>query len=61
MPGGVAPSSVHAAGSNRSQSFYIAGSSSEAAALGAILIAVAAISVIAINRLAAGRMGGVFG
>ncbi len=41
--------------------FYIAGSSSEAAALGAILIAVAAISVIAINRLAAGRMGGVFG
>jgi iron(III) transport system permease protein len=41
--------------------FYIAGSSSEAAALGVILIAVAAISVIAINRLAAGRMGGVFG
>ncbi len=41
--------------------FYIAGSSSEAAALGAILIAVAAISVIAINRLASGRMGGVFG
>ena len=41
--------------------FYIAGSSSEAAALGAILIAVAAISVIVINRLAAGRMGGVFG
>jgi iron(III) transport system permease protein len=41
--------------------FYIAGSSSEAAALGVILIAVAAISVVAINRLAAGRMGGVFG
>ena len=41
--------------------FYIAGSSSEAAALGAILIAVAAVSVIVINRLAAGRMGGVFG
>lgn len=41
--------------------FYIAGSSSEAAALGVILIAVAALSVIVINRLAAGRMGGVFG
>jgi iron(III) transport system permease protein len=41
--------------------FYIAGSSSEAAALGVILITVAAISVIIINRLAAGRMGGVFG
>jgi iron(III) transport system permease protein len=41
--------------------FYIAGSSSEAAALGVILIAVAAISVLVINRLAAGRMGGVFG
>jgi iron(III) transport system permease protein len=41
--------------------FYIAGSSSEAAALGAILIAVAAISVLVINRLASGRMGGVFG
>jgi len=41
--------------------FYIAGSSSEAAALGVILIAVAAVSVVVINRLAAGRMGGVFG
>jgi len=41
--------------------FYIAGSSSEAAALGLILIGVAALSVIIINRLAAGRMGGVFG
>ena len=41
--------------------FYIAGSSSEAAALGVILIAVAATSVVIINRLAAGRMGGVFG
>jgi iron(III) transport system permease protein len=41
--------------------FYIAGSSSEAAALGTILIAVAAISVLVINRLASGRMGGVFG
>jgi ABC-type Fe3+ transport system permease subunit len=41
--------------------FYIAGSSSEAAALGAILIAVAALSVLVINRLAAGRMGGIFG
>ena len=41
--------------------FYIAGSSSEAAALGVILIIVAAISVVLINRLASGRMGGVFG
>jgi len=41
--------------------FYIAGSSSDAAALGVILIAVAALSVVLINRLAAGRMGGVFG
>jgi len=41
--------------------FYIAGSSSEAAALGAILIAVAALSVLVLNRLTAGRMGGVFG
>ncbi len=41
--------------------FYIAGSSSEAAALGVILIAVAALSVVVINRLASGRMGGVFG
>jgi iron(III) transport system permease protein len=41
--------------------FYIAGSSSEASALGAILIAVAAVSVAVINRLASGRMGGVFG
>src|SRR5882672_8455883 len=41
--------------------FYIAGSSSEAAALGVILIAVAALSVLVLNRLTAGRMGGVFG
>jgi iron(III) transport system permease protein len=41
--------------------FYIAGSSSEAAALGAILIAVATLSVLVLNRLTAGRMGGVFG
>ena len=41
--------------------FYIAGTSSEAAALGVILIVVAAVSVVVINRLAAGRMGGVFG
>src|SRR5713101_4239157 len=41
--------------------FYIAGSSSEAAALGVILIVVAAISVAIINRMAGTRMGGVFG
>jgi len=42
-------------------SFYIAGSASEAAALGVILIVVASISVIAINRIAGARMGGMFG
>ena len=42
-------------------SFYIAGSGNEAAALGVILIAVAAVSVIVINRLAGTRMGGMFG
>ena len=41
--------------------FYIAGSANEAAALGVILIVVAAISVILINRVAGARMGGVFG
>jgi iron(III) transport system permease protein len=42
-------------------SFYIAGSASEAAALGVILIAVAAVSLVLINRLAGARMGGMFG
>jgi iron(III) transport system permease protein len=41
--------------------FYIAGSANEAAALGVILIAVAAASVVAINRIAGARMGGMFG
>jgi iron(III) transport system permease protein len=41
--------------------FYIAGSANEAAALGVILIAVAAMSVIVINRVAGARMGGMFG
>ncbi len=41
--------------------FYIAGSANEAAALGVILILVAAIAVIVINRVAGTRMGGVFG
>jgi len=41
--------------------FYIAGSANEAAALGVILIVVAAASVILINRIAGTRMGGVFG
>jgi iron(III) transport system permease protein len=41
--------------------FYIAGSANEAAALGVILIAVAAVSVIVINRVAGARMGGMFG
>ena len=42
-------------------SFYIAGSANEAAALGVILIAVAAVTVVVINRVAGTRMGGVFG
>ncbi len=41
--------------------FYIAGSANEAAALGVILILVASVSVIAINRIAGTRMGGMFG
>jgi iron(III) transport system permease protein len=41
--------------------FYIAGSANEAAALGVILIVVAAVSTIVINRVAGTRMGGVFG
>jgi len=42
-------------------SFYIAGSASEAAALGVILIVVAGISIVLINRIAGTRMGGMFG
>src|SRR6266481_210834 len=42
-------------------SFYIAGSANEAAALGVILIVVAAVSVVVINRIAGTRMGGMFG
>ncbi len=42
-------------------SFYIAGSANEAAALGVILIVVAAVSVTVINRIAGTRMGGMFG
>ncbi len=41
--------------------FYIAGSQSEAAALGFILIVVAAISLLVINRVAGTRVGGMFG
>jgi iron(III) transport system permease protein len=41
--------------------FYIAGSANEAAALGVILIAVAALTVLVINRLAGTRLGGMFG
>ncbi|MBI2467427.1 MAG: iron ABC transporter permease [Candidatus Rokubacteria bacterium] len=41
--------------------FYIAGSSNEAAALGVVLIVVAAICLVAINRVAGMRMGGMFG
>jgi iron(III) transport system permease protein len=42
-------------------SFYIAGSANEAAALGVILIVVAAVSMVVINRVAGARMGGMFG
>src|SRR5262245_9591867 len=42
-------------------SFYIAGSANEAAALGVILIVVAAVTLILINRVAGARMGGMFG
>ncbi|HEV8643706.1 MAG TPA: ABC transporter permease subunit, partial [Methylomirabilota bacterium] len=42
-------------------SFYIAGSANEAAALGVILIIVAALSLVVINRVAGARMGGMFG
>ena len=42
-------------------SFYIAGSASEAAALGVILLVVAAITLLVINRVAGSRMGGMFG
>jgi iron(III) transport system permease protein len=41
--------------------FYIAGSANEAAALGVILIAVAAASTLVVNRVAGARLGGVFG
>ena len=42
-------------------SFYIAGSQSHAAALGVILIAVCAISLYVVNRVAGTRVGGLFG
>jgi iron(III) transport system permease protein len=42
-------------------SFYIAGSANEAAALGVILIVVAAVTLFLLNRVAGARMGGMFG
>jgi iron(III) transport system permease protein len=41
--------------------FYIAGSQSQAAALGVILIAVCALSLFVVNRIAGTRVGGLFG
>jgi len=41
--------------------FYIAGSQSQAAALGVILIAVCALSLFVVNRVAGARVGGLFG
>jgi iron(III) transport system permease protein len=42
-------------------SFYIAGSQSQAAALGVILIALCAVSLFIVNRIAGTRVGGLFG
>ena len=42
-------------------SFYIAGSQSQAAALGVILIALCALSLLIVNRIAGTRVGGLFG
>jgi len=41
--------------------FYIAGSQSQAAALGVILIALCAVSLAIVNRIAGTRVGGLFG
>ncbi len=41
--------------------FYIAGSQSQAAALGVILIVVCAVSLFVVNRIAGTRVGGLFG
>jgi iron(III) transport system permease protein len=41
--------------------FYIAGSQSQAAALGVILIVVCAASLFTVNRIAGARVGGIFG
>jgi iron(III) transport system permease protein len=41
--------------------FYIAGSQSQAAALGVILIVVCALSLFVVNRIAGTRVGGLFG
>ncbi len=41
--------------------FYIAGSASEAAALGVVLIVVAVACLVALNRVAGTRVGGMFG
>jgi iron(III) transport system permease protein len=41
--------------------FYIAGSHSQAAALGVILIVVCALSLLVVNRIAGTRVGGLFG
>jgi iron(III) transport system permease protein len=41
--------------------FYIAGSQSQAAALGVILIAICAASLFVVNRIAGTRVGGLFG
>jgi ABC-type Fe3+ transport system permease subunit len=41
--------------------FYIAGSQSQAAALGVILIALCAVSLYIVNRVAGTQVGGLFG
>ncbi len=42
-------------------SFYIAGSQSQAAALGVILIVVCALCLFVVNRIVGSRVGGLFG
>jgi ABC-type Fe3+ transport system permease subunit len=41
--------------------YYIAGSHSQAAALGVILIALCAVTLYVVNRLAGAKVGGLFG
>jgi len=57
----VAFDAMKVLGTNGIFTFYIAGSANEAAALGVILILLAALTTILVNWIAGARMGGVFG